>query len=775
MGGIVVRRLGDAWSGSAKSVIALVVLLSAASLPTVASASPSSHAEPGHRVAVWRSDPATGRYLVKSEAITWRSGKAPDQPTIAVDETRRYQTMEGFGASFTDSSAWLVGTRLSDDRRAAAMRDLFSTSKGIGLSFIRQPMGASDFAVEGNYSYDDMPAGETDPTLANFSIDHDRAYIIPLLKQAKAINPRLTIMASPWSPPGWMKTSDNMIGGTLKPEAYQPLAEYFAKFVTAYAEEGVDVAYVSPNNEPLYIPCCYPGMGMSADEASRFIKNHLGPTLRRYGLDTRILGYDHNWDVISYPESLYADPDTARYVHGTAWHCYGGDVRAQSLSHNNYPGKPAYHTECSGGEWEGSEENGFAGAMYLVINAPREWAKAVVRWNMALDENNGPTNGGCLTCRGVLTVTQNSDGTWDYVKTVDYYALGHASKFVWTGARRIASNTLGPGDVQDVAFVNPDGSKVLVTHNSATTAKTFVVRWGKRWFTTTLAPNAAATFVWRGRQAGHTDAATIGSVDLTFRANDGSRPIVTYDAGLVASLDQVRIGDAWTGYSVPTGGAFDAPGTPEALPRDGWTVSASASSPDDPVGNAIDGDPATRWSTGAGMQPGDWFQVDLGEVRSFSEISLDTSGSPGDFARGYEVYVSDDGESWGEPIARGGGRTQLRVLLPAVEARYIKIVNTGSSGSWWSIHELNVYTSGAPESAAGSSTPSGDSLMAVTTGERPDDDLQRKTARLPDGTHLEVVYNAGRKATEFEVSWAGTTYTYRLPAGATATFTTTPA
>src|SRR5690606_33777957 len=140
------------------------------------------------------------------------------------------------------------------------------------------------------------------------------------------------------------------------------------------------------------------------------------------------------------------------------------------------------------------------------------------------------------------------------------------------------------------------------------------------------------------------------------------------------------------------------------------------------VGNAIDGDPATRWSTGAGMQPGDWFQVDLGEVTSFSEISLDTSGSPGDFARGYEVYVSDDGESWGEPIARGGGRTQLRVLLPAVEARYIKIVNTGSSGSWWSIHELNVYTSGAPESAAGSSTPSGDSLMAVTTGERPDDD-----------------------------------------------------
>jgi O-glycosyl hydrolase len=754
----------------------------AASLGTSAAAggpvhSATSSGSAGGKVDVWVSDPAAGTYLTQAASVSWRRGRAPAEATIAVDETRRYQRMEGFGASFTDSSAWLVGTRLDRKRRDAAMRDLFSARDGIGLSFVRQPMGASDFAVEGNYSYDDMPAGETDPTLAHFSIDHDRAYIIPLLAQARKLNPQLTLMASPWSAPGWMKTSDNMVGGTLEPDAYQPLADYFAKFIQAYADEGIPIRYISPNNEPLYIPAGYPGMGLPAEEAGELIRHHLGPTLRAHGLDTRILSYDHNWDVISYPESLYADPETARHVYGTAWHCYGGDVRAQSLSHNNYPAKPAYHTECSGGEWEGTDEDGFSGAMSLVINAPRDWAKAVVRWNMALDADNGPTNGGCLTCRGVLKVTQDANGDWDYAKTVDYYALGHASKFVRPGARRIASNTLGVGDIQDVAFVNPDGTKALVAHNFGTERRTFQIQWGDRWFSYALAPGAAATFVWSGRQHGEADADTIGQVDLAFKAADGSRPVVSYDAGLLASLDQVRVGANWLGYSVPTGGALVPPGSPTTVPRDSWTVSASASAPEDPAGQAIDGDPATRWSTGAGMAPGDWFQIDLGAPTAFSEINLDTSGSPGDFVRGYEVYVSDDGTTWGEPIARGGGRTQLRVLVPPVEARYVRIVNTGSSGSWWSIHELNLLTTESLTAPEGATAPGADAAggegaraatAMVTTGG--DSDLLRRTASLPDGTQLEVVYNAGRAVATFGVSWAGTAYTYRLPAGATAAF-----
>ena len=183
--------------------------------------------------------------------MAWQTGRPPSGPTITVDTRRQYQQITGFGASFTDSSAWLVGTRLSSEQRDAVMRDLFSR-QGIGLSFLRQPMGASDFAVNGNYSYDDMPAGQTDPTLAHFSIDHDRSYIIPLLKQARRLNPQLTVMATPWSPPGWMKTSDSMIGGTLRPDAYQPLADYFTKFLEGYAAAGVPVRYVTPQNEPLF-------------------------------------------------------------------------------------------------------------------------------------------------------------------------------------------------------------------------------------------------------------------------------------------------------------------------------------------------------------------------------------------------------------------------------------------------------------------------------------------------------------------------------------------
>ncbi|HZC26560.1 MAG TPA: discoidin domain-containing protein, partial [Actinopolymorphaceae bacterium] len=322
--------------------------------------------------------------------------------------------------------------------------------------------------------------------------------------------------------------------------------------------------------------------------------------------------------------------------------------------------------------------------------------------------------------------------------------------------------------------------KALVAYNSGTQRKAFQVQWGDRWFGYALDPGSAVTFTWQGDQHGAGDSATIGSVDLAFSGPGSARPVVSYDAGLVAFLDQVRVGDSWIGYSIPTGGSFAPPGTPTALDRSGWTVSASASSPDDPVGNAIDGDPTTRWSTGHGMEPGDFFQVDLGATKAFSEVDIDTSGSPGDFVRGYEIYVSDDGTTWGQPIAKGGGRTDLHVLVPPVQARYVKIVNTGSSGSWWSIHELNVLAPQAGAASGSTGTSAGAMAAGATaagaTGAGVDlasaqGDLQRKTATLSDGTELEVIYNAGHSVATFEVDLAGTPYTYTLPAGATASFT----
>ncbi|MFF6877484.1 discoidin domain-containing protein [Streptomyces sp. NPDC012474] len=727
-----------------------------ATLAVLPSATPASAGTALGKASVWLTNPSTKTYLSQQSPVTWKTGSAPSGSTITVDTTRKYQPMTGFGASFTDSSAWLVGTKLNAKQRNALMRDLFSRRDGIGLSFLRQPMGATDFTASGNYSYDDMPAGQTDPTLADFTIDHDRSYTIPLLKQARKINPQLTLMATPWSPPGWMKTGDSMNGGRLKPDAYQPYAEYFAKFLKAYAAAGVPVRYVTPQNEPLHNTSSYPSMSLTADEAKTFINDHLAPTLRKQNLSTGILGYDHNWDVTSYPETLYTDAASAKNATGTAWHCYAGDVSAQTVVHNDYPNKPAFQSECSGGSWEGDERGAFAGVMDNVINGPRNWAQSIIRWNLALDAGGGPTNNGCQGCRPVVTVSPNTNGTWSYTPTADYWGLAHASKFVQPGARRVASNTFGKGSVEDVAFTNPDGSTALVTYNSGTTARTFNVGWGDRHFTYNLAAGAAATFTWTGTQHGSTDAAAIGSVDIPFRNADGSQALISYDSSLLAQQPQVRIGDRWLGYTLPTGASLTSPTGEKALPRDGWRASASASSSDAPPSKAIDDDPATRWSLGHGMQPGDWFQVDLGSAQTFDQLVLDTSASSGDFVRQYDVYTSDDGTSWGRRIATGPGSTVSRILLPTTTARYIRVVNKASSGSWWSIHDVSVFASD------GKTT----SPPATSAG------LQRKNATLPDGTKLQVTYNSGSGAATFDVPWGGTTYSYRLPAGAAAILTT---
>ncbi|MFI6929653.1 glycoside hydrolase family 30 beta sandwich domain-containing protein [Streptomyces sp. NPDC050287] len=730
-----------------------------ATFSVLPAATPASAAPALGKAQVWLTDLSTDTRLAKQAPVTWKAGPAPagsSGSAITVDTRRAYQPMAGFGASFTDSSAWLVGTKLGNAQRNALMRDLFSRRDGIGLSFLRQPMGASDFSVSGNYSYDDLPAGQSDPTLAHFSVDHDRAYTIPLLKQAGRINPQLTVMTTPWSAPGWMKTSGSMVTGRLKPDAYQAYADYFAKFLKAYAAAGVPVRYVSPQNEPLYEPSTYPGMSLPADQEKTFVTGYLAPTLRKQGLSTGILGYDHNWDVTSYPESLYTDPAAAQSVAGTAWHCYAGDVTAQSVAHNDYPDKPAFQTECSGGTWEGDEQGGFAGTMDNVINGPRNWAQSIVRWNMALDSAGGPRNNGCDGCRPVVTVAQNADGTWSYTPTADYWGLAQASKFVQPGARRVASNTFGKGSVEDVAFTNPDGSTALVTYNSGTGARTFTVGWGNRHFSYTLPAGAAATFTWTGNQSGGTDPAAIGSVDVPFQNPDGSKALISYDSSLLAQQPQLRLGDQWLGYTLPTGASLTPPTGETALSRDVWQATASASSSDDPPSKAIDGDPATRWSLGHGMQPGDWFQVDLGSTQTLNQVVLDTTASSGDFVRQYEVSTSDDGTTWSKPIAIGAGSTVARILLPTTTARYIRVTNKASSGSWWSIHDLSVL---APDGKTTSSA-------SATKG------VQRRSAVLPDGTRLTAVYNSGGSTATFDVPWGDTTYSYRLPAGAAAIFTT---
>lgn len=382
--------------------------------------------------------------------------------TIAINPEVTYQQIDGFGASFTDSSAYLMNQVLSGQQRDEAMIKLFDPEQGIGLSVVRNPMGASDYARD-FYSYNDLPEGETDVELAKFSVAHDEADIIPLTKQALALNPQLKLMGSPWSPPGWMKTSGSMIGGELKPEYYEAYAQYFVRYIQAYAEQGLHVYAITPQNEALYCPGHYPGMLMLPEVQSEFIKEHLKPAFVANGITTKILCYDHNWDKPEYP--LHVIDEAGDAVDGVAWHWYGGTPSAQSDVFLADPGKEVHFTEGSGGEWIPPFEQAFSNVMRTGIEIIRNYSKSFVLWNMALDENNGPfvPGFGTSTCRGILKVEQ---GSKQLHYTLDYYALAHFSKCARPQAVRLETNASDEA-IRAVALRNVDQSIAVIAFNDS--------------------------------------------------------------------------------------------------------------------------------------------------------------------------------------------------------------------------------------------------------------------------------------------------------------------
>ena len=445
------------------------------------------------------------RHLLEAQpAIHWgaaASAVSSSAPMIEIDPSKSYQEMVGFGAAMTDASAHLF-QRLPEDVRERVMQDLFSRGEhvpgtsaavaGIGLSFVRVPMGASDFSMR-HYSYDDVELGETDSTLRHFSIEPDRAEKLPLLRRALAINPQLKVMASPWSAPAWMKTSNSLIKGTLQPVFYDSFANYFVRFIRAYEAAGVPIYAISLQNEPAFEPDNYPGMRLDPPARARVIANHIGPLFARQGIRTRILDWDHNWDQPQQPLDVLGDTAARKYVQGVAWHCYGGDVSAQSAVHDRYPDKDAYFTECSGGEWSPRfDENLKWTVNTLIIGATRNWARGVLLWNLALDQQYGPHLGGCGNCRGVVTV-DSAKAT--YYRNVEYYALAHASKFVLPDARRIES-TGGDSTLTHVAFRNPGkGGVAVIVLNSADAPRVFVLRVGADSFSFALSATSVVTFL----------------------------------------------------------------------------------------------------------------------------------------------------------------------------------------------------------------------------------------------------------------------------------------
>jgi glucosylceramidase len=590
-----------------------------------------------------------------------RAGSA--QLTITVDPSRTFQTMQGFGASLTDSSAAVL-YRLDRAHRDAAMVALFDPHRGDGLSYLRQPMGASDFVATAQYTYDDLPAGQTDYAMQRFSIAHDESQILPLLRQARALNPRLQVLASPWSPPAWMKTNGSLVGGSLidDPRIYAAYALYFVRFVQAYERAGVPVATVTVQNEPQNRhPSGYPGMFMSAEQQAAFIEV-LGPALRRAHLDTRILAYDHNWsmhpgDIAStppgevpeteYPTLVLSDPRAARWVDGVAYHCYFGEPSRQTTLHSRFPDAAIYFTECSGSHGPNdppaqvfSDTLRFH-ARNLTIGTTRNWARTVITFNLALDPSGGPHVGGCGTCTGVITVGPGQTVTTN----AEYFTLGHLSRFVKPGAVRIASTSFGTtgwnGQIMDAAFRNPDGSIALVVHNENDAPRSFAVSVGGRAFEYTLPGGALATFTWPG-------------------GRDRGDDLVQLDpSGMTAA-------------ALPPG------------PTDPCCAGDVAAA-------AVDDDATTRWSTGTAQRPGQYLQVDLGRLQRVSRLVLDTGASTGDYPRGYALLVSRDGRTWGDPVAAGAGTGQLTTIgVPSRAIRFLRVVSTASSPSWWSVADLRV-------------------------------------------------------------------------------------
>jgi glucosylceramidase len=450
---------------------------------------PSPQAGPPAQVWVTTAD---GRSALSRRPAVSFSSRPANGLRVAVDDSRRYQHFFGVGTSMTGASAELIdGLREPD--KAQVMAQLFSREHGIGLSLLRQPMGANDFSV-GSYSYDDPPPGESDPSLENFSLGRDATHVLPLVREAARLNPSLAVVLSPWSAPGWMKTSGSLVGGSLSPDHVDEYADYLIRTVQAYDAAGVPVQGMTVQNEPSYSPPGYAGMTLSVDQQRDLIDNHLAPGLAAAGLDPHVWALDDNFDRWPEADALLSDPQTRANLYGVAFHCYRGGVSALKSLRDRHPDIPVAVSECSGGDWTSSFGDDLRwDAQTLLVNGIRNGASWLVKWNAVLDPSGGPTNGGCQDCRGLLSIDPAS-GVLDHAPA--YYALGHVGRFVTPGAQVIASTTYGDGSIETVAFENPDGSHVLLALNSADVERSIRVTADDRSFGYSLPAGAVATFTW---------------------------------------------------------------------------------------------------------------------------------------------------------------------------------------------------------------------------------------------------------------------------------------
>jgi glucosylceramidase len=444
---------------------------------------------------------------------------APDPsglPIIDIDPAQQFQAMLGFGVTLSDTSAWLLMHRLSAEQRQGLLQELYGPRSDLRLELVRVGIGAGEFSRE-HYSLNDLaPAGSQDDHAASrFSIEPQRDALLPVLKATQALAPQLRIFGVPWSAPAWMKSEPSLLQGTLRPDAYDAYARYLQRYLDVYRDEGLPVYALSVQNEPLRQQADYPAMPFEAAARARFVGAHLGPLLTRRNPDVRIVDGEQSWDAAEAVQQGLADPAAAAYVRGIAWHCYGGQVAAQTRVHGAAqaaeqdralgeapaagPSPPAvraaYLTECSGGDWAPDWREGLLHfARTALVGASRNWASGIMLGNLALDERGGPHIGGCRNCRGLVTIADGGDIS----RNVEYFALAHASRFVQPGARRIASGSRSAA-LEHVAFANPDGSLVLLIVNPAAQPRDFAVRMAGQGFRYRLPAASVATLLWQAK------------------------------------------------------------------------------------------------------------------------------------------------------------------------------------------------------------------------------------------------------------------------------------
>lgn len=427
--------------------------------------------------------------------------------TVTLDPATRYQEFDGFGAAITGASAYNL-MRMPQDARAKLLKETFSVEEGMGYSYVRVPIGGSDFNAESNYDYTccDMAGIE------HFALTSDEVdYIIPILNQILAINPKLKVMGTPWSCPRWMKVSDvdtktpynAWVGGYLNPDYYEDYAQYFVLWVQAFERAGVKIESVTVQNEPLNWGNCI-SLYMTWQEQRDFVKTALGPAFENAGLQTKIIVYDHNYnydnkgDQNDYPLMIYNDDEAANYIDGAAYHNYGGSPTELEQIHKAAPGKNLYFTEASIGEWN----NGHDMSVSLMdemkntcLATVMRWCKAVIVWNYMLDDNNGPHggSGACNTCYGAVDVSSKDYTT--LTKRSHFYAIGHLSKAFKAGSTRIGTKGYKPTNVTICAAENPDGTYGVVLMNENTDGQTFQIEAGEHYFSLTLPGKSVTTCV----------------------------------------------------------------------------------------------------------------------------------------------------------------------------------------------------------------------------------------------------------------------------------------